>query len=162
LLLTIYFNALPRYLSGAVDMSRPNYDSSRDRQELGRLVEEFARLTQDFTGTRNFPGRDLLLNGNLQKLSRRCGKPNCRCSQGKLHQSTIFIDRTGGERKVRTLTIRECELLRNPILAFQALRRKRARLSKLFQEALVICDRLCAFRASRGARQFQDILRGAP
>ena len=143
-------------------MSGPDYDPSRDRQELGRLVEEFTRLTQDFTGTRNFPGRDLLLNGSLQKLSRRCGKPNCRCAHGKLHQSTIFIDRTGGERKVRTLTIRECELLRNPTLAFQALRRKRARLSKLFQEVLVICDRLCAFRASRGAKQFKDVLKGAP
>ena len=143
-------------------MNGPHYDPSKDRQELGSLVEEFTRLIQDFAGTRNFPGRDALLNGNIQKLSRRCGKSNCRCAQGKLHRSTIFIHRTGGKRKVRTLTIREYELLRNPTLAFQGLRRKRARLSKLFQEVRVICDRLCAFRASRGARQFQDFLKGAP
>ncbi len=139
-------------------MRRSDYDPSKDRQELGRLVEEFCSLTRDLAGY------EPILNGNIQKLSRRCGKANCRCSQGRLHRSTVFIDRSSGVRKVRTLTIGEHELVRKPTLAFQALRRKRARLSKLFQEALAFCDRLSAFRASQGRLKLQEFLKlkGSP
>ena len=141
-------------------MADQKYDPSRDRQKLDQLLEEFRHVIADFCGRPDFSGYGTLLNGSLQKLSRRCGKANCRCAGGRLHRSVVFIDRTSGVRRVRTLTIREYDLLREPTLAFQALRRKRARLTKLFQEVLAICDRLCAFRASRGSRQFRDLLEG--
>src|SRR5215510_8758740 len=140
-------------------MAERDLDPSRDRQELGRLLEEFRSLIEAFAGGRHFAGYGPLLQGNIQKLSRRCGKASCRCAQGQqMHRSTVFIDRTAGTRKVRTLSSGEYERLREPTLAFQALRRKRARLTKLFREVLVACDRLCAFRARQGRRQFRDLL----
>jgi hypothetical protein len=141
-------------------MNQPRYDPSRDRQELGRLVAEFRRLIDGFGGGRDFAGYELILPGHLQRLSRRCGRTNCHCAHGQLHRSTVFVDRTNGVRKVRTLTIREYDLLQGPTLAFQALRRKRARLTKLFQEVLAICDRLTAFRAGRGRAKYRDLLEG--
>lgn len=160
----MFFN-LHRFLPAVPlqQMIERDQDPSRDRQELDRLLEEFRSLIGDFAGGRQFTGYGPLLQGNIQKLSRRCGKASCRCAQGKqMHRSTVFIDRTGGTRKVRTLSSGEYERLRQPTLTFQALRRKRARLTKLFREVLAACDRLCAFRVRQGRRRFRDLLEGKP
>ncbi|HUI40875.1 MAG TPA: DUF6788 family protein [Terriglobia bacterium] len=37
------------------------------------------------------------LRGTLSERSGRCGKPNCRCAQGELHQSLYLVQSQGGK-----------------------------------------------------------------
>lgn len=45
-----------------------------------------------------------LLRGTLFTLTRRCGKPTCRCASGELHQSPALAYPEGGRTKTLTLT----------------------------------------------------------
>lgn len=44
-----------------------------------------------------------LLRGSLICLRRKCGKPNCRCFQGKPHASPALSYSQGGKTKILTL-----------------------------------------------------------
>ena len=44
-----------------------------------------------------------LLRGNLLQRRRVCGKPNCKCTRGELHVSTVLADRSG--QRLRNLTL---------------------------------------------------------
>ena len=45
-----------------------------------------------------------MLRGTLFTLSRRCGKPTCRCASGELHDSPALAYPQGGRTKTLTLT----------------------------------------------------------
>ena len=49
-------------------------------------------------------GREPLLPGSLYTLRRKCGKPNCRCSRGELHEGTVLcegpVDRVQQDERV--------------------------------------------------------------
>jgi hypothetical protein len=49
-----------------------------------------------------------MLRGALFTLSRRCGKPNCRCAEGDPHQTPALAYPEGGRTK--TITLSEAEL----------------------------------------------------
>jgi hypothetical protein len=44
-----------------------------------------------------------LLRGSLIRLSRKCGKPNCRCCQGKPHLSPALSYSRQGRTRILTL-----------------------------------------------------------
>jgi hypothetical protein len=46
----------------------------------------------------------LMLRGVLFTLSRRCGKPTCRCASGEPHESPALAYPEGGRTKTLTLT----------------------------------------------------------
>lgn len=127
-------------------MTRRCYDPSAERQGLCRLLEEFSGIVGAFNDHR------LLLRGSFQRLLRRCGKERCRCRQGNLHESLVFVERQGDRRRVRKATIAQQQTLRKPVKRYQELRRLRARLSKIHAEALGLCDRLCEHRLEEGKR----------
>ena len=57
-------------------------------------------------------GREPLLPGSLYVLRRKCGKPNCHCTRGELHESTVLsyrgdgtaTQRVAGQRPARHAT----------------------------------------------------------
>ena len=60
------------------------------RSQLALVQQELPRLLE-----RCF-GREPLLPGSLYTLRRKCGKPNCRCTRGELHESTVLSYRGQG------------------------------------------------------------------
>jgi len=126
--------------------TRRSYDPSRDRQDLCRLLAEYARIVEAFNDHRS------LLRGSFQRLVRRCGKKRCRCRRGSLHESRVFVEREGRRRRVHRTTIAEEAALRKPLRRYQELRRLRARLSKIHAEVLSLCDRLREHRLEEGRR----------
>lgn len=48
--------------------------------------------------------REPILRGVLFTLRRKCGKPNCRCAGGDLHESPALAYPGGGRTKTMTLT----------------------------------------------------------
>lgn len=45
----------------------------------------------------------LVLRGVLFTLRRKCGKPNCRCARGEMHESPALAYPEGGRTKTLTL-----------------------------------------------------------
>ena len=63
--------------------SRPAKLSARERSFRSRLAQ--------LASTRWF------LRGTLSERAGTCGKPNCRCAQGELHQSLYLAQSQGGK-----------------------------------------------------------------
>ena len=60
------------------------------RTDLSAAERRFrSRIAQLATG-------DWFLRGTLNPRSGKCGKPNCRCAQGQLHQSLYLVQRQQG------------------------------------------------------------------
>ena len=57
-----------------------NQQLSSLRSQLLKLHEQLPQLLEDCLA------REPLLPGSLYTLRRKCGKPNCRCSRGELHE----------------------------------------------------------------------------
>jgi hypothetical protein len=61
------------------------------RTELSAAERRFrSRIAQLATG-------DFFLRGTLNPRSGKCGKPNCRCTQGRLHQSLYLVQKQQGK-----------------------------------------------------------------
>lgn len=68
---------------------------------------------------------DLVLRGSLYTMRRKCGKENCRCQKGELHETPALSYREGG--KARILTIGEKDVPRVKA-ATERYKREKARL----------------------------------
>jgi len=126
--------------------ARPRYDPSTDRLRLRRLTTD---LTQTLEA---FYGHEELVKGSLQTLRRCCGKRRCRCARGQLHVSSVFVDRSSARRSIRKVNRALERALKQPTRRYLALRRRRARLSKLYREILECGDRLAQYRLRAGNR----------
>lgn len=127
-------------------MDEFRYDPSLDRQKLNRLQTEFSSVLCYFCDDRP------LLKGSLRTISRRCGKPRCRCTKGQLHRTTVFVDRQGERPVLRKVTGPDYRKLLAPTREYRRIRGLRARLSYLHHEVLDACDRLTRFRLAKGHR----------
>ncbi len=56
------------------------------------------------------PDSRLLVRGSLYTLRRKCGKENCRCRKGPLHETPVLTYKVRGEAKI--LALREGDLPR--------------------------------------------------
>jgi len=129
-----------------MDRTQRPYDPSPDRQELHRLLTEFSEILSAFCD------HQPLLKGSLQKITRRCGKPRCRCTRGMPHRTTVFVSRQGERPTLRKVTPEDYRKLLHPTREYRRIRGLRSRLSHLHKEMLDACDRLTRFRLSQGFR----------
>lgn len=127
-------------------MGQPRYDPSTDRQNLNRLVGELQGILDAFCDYHP------LVKGRVQTLSRRCGKPRCRCAQGEPHRTSVFVDRQGARPSIRKVSSPEYRRLLIPTREYGKLRDLRARISWLHREMLEACDRLTQYRLAEGRR----------
>jgi hypothetical protein len=67
--------------------------SPLDRSKLSATERNFrSRITQLTSG-------QWFLRGTLSERSGTCGKPNCRCTRGELHQSLYLVQSQGGKSR---------------------------------------------------------------
>ncbi len=95
-----------------------------------------------------------VLRGSITTLKRRCGKPGCRCAQGKLHETLVLLERTPAGRRVRKLSGKAAHQLQRPCRQYRQLLRARARAVKLSLELRESLDRLWLARLRSGERFF--------
>jgi hypothetical protein len=121
------------------------------RTQLLALQEQARELLGPFLA------RDPLLAGSVYTLRRRCGKPNCRCTQGHLHATEILSYR--GHGRPQNITPRPGELptLRNLTESYRRFRQARAALVKLNRQMLAVIDRIEALRREQGERKFRAL-----
>ena len=127
-------------------MAEIRYNPSPDRQALDRLQSEFSSILRFFCDPQP------LLKGGLSTISRRCGKIRCRCNRGQPHRTTVFGDRQGDRPVLRKVNSEAYRRLLPLTREYRRIRTLRARLSRLNQEALAVCDRLTRFRLAEGHR----------
>ena len=59
--------------------------------------------------------REPMLRGVLFTLRRKCGKPNCRCAGGDLHESPALAYPDGGRTKTMTLSEADVPVVREAL-----------------------------------------------
>lgn len=124
-------------------------------KSLSSLRTQLLQLTQDIQQLQEiFLQREPLLPGSVYTLKRRCGKPNCRCVEGHLHQTEVLSYR-GGSRP-RNITPQPAQLKRfkQGAEAYRRFRQARARLVKLQRQMVKLIDLIEAERVRQGERKF--------
>lgn len=61
------------------------------------------------------PDSGLLVRGSLYTLRRKCGKENCRCRKGYLHETPVLTYKVGGEAKILSLRDEDLPRVREAI-----------------------------------------------
>ncbi len=102
-------------------------------------------------------GRAPLLPGSLYTLRRKCGKPNCRCSRGELHESTVLSYR--GQGRPRNIAPPPGQLgsLRTMTHDYRRCRQARAKLVRWQRQLLKLVDALEAARVQQGEAEFRKL-----
>jgi hypothetical protein len=119
------------------------------RTQLLRVQQQLPALLEDCFG------REPLLPGSLYTLRRKCGKPNCHCTRGALHASTVLTYRGEGRPQNISPAPEEIPALRKRTEDYRRARQARATLVRWQRQLLALVDALAAGRVRLGEAEFQ-------
>lgn len=112
-------------------------------QDLSRLRLGLRRLLTDLERSlRVVFGRTPLVKGNVYEMARKCGKPSCACTRGKLHRSMVLSWSEQGKTRLLSIPPDRLAELREKSQEYLRFRRARARVSEICREMLVLLDRI--------------------
>jgi hypothetical protein len=124
-------------------------------KSLSSLRAQLLQLTQDIQQLQEiFLEREPLLPGSVYTLKRRCGKPNCRCAKGHLHQTEVLSYRGGSRPRNITPRPAQLERFKQGAEAYRRFRQARAHLVKLQRQMVKLVDLIEAERVGQGERKF--------
>jgi hypothetical protein len=98
-----------------------------------------------------------LLPGSLYTLRRKCGKPNCHCSRGELHESTVLSYRGQGRPRNISPPPGQLDSLRAMTHDYRRCRQARAQLVRWQRQLLKLVDALEAARIQQGETEFRKL-----
>ena len=125
-------------------------------QDLSALRSQLKQAQQQLPGLlQECFGRDPLLPGSLYTLRRKCGKPNCRCARGELHESTVLSYRGQGRPQNISPSPEQIESLRKMTDDYRRVRQARAKLVRWQRQLLALVDALQSARVQAGEAEFQ-------
>ena len=81
-----------------------------------------------------------MVKGTVYPLRRRCGKPNCRCARGKLHETTVLSASISGRSWLRAVPAAQVEKMRKLTSRYRRFRVARADFVKLYTKMLRAID----------------------
>jgi hypothetical protein len=119
------------------------------RSQLRAAQQQLADLLEDCFA------REPLLPGSLYTLRRKCGKPNCRCTRGELHESTVLSYRGEGRPQNISPAPEQIDTLRTMTDDYRRVRQARAKLVRWQRQLLKLVDALEAVRVELGEAKFQ-------
>lgn len=112
-------------------------------QDLSRLRSALQRLLTDLQRSlRVVFGRSPLVKGNVYEMARKCGKPSCACTRGKLHRSMVLSWSEQGKTRLLSIPPDRLAELREKSQQYLRFRRARARVSEICREMLALLDRI--------------------
>ena len=113
---------------------------SKLRQQLSR---SFATLGQVFAELiRSTP----MVPGSLYRLRRKCGKPNCRCAHGELHETWVLTRSEQGKSRLYTVPAPDRASVREWASQYRRYQRARAQWVKRCAALLAQIDQLAEQR----------------
>lgn len=125
-------------------------------QRLSSLRSQLTQAQQQLPGLlKDCFARSPLLPGSLYTLRRKCGKLNCRCARGQLHESTALSYR--GQARPRNLSPspEQIDMLRQMTDDYRRVRQSRAKLVRWQRQLLKLLDALEDARVQQGEAEFQ-------
>ena len=128
-----------------------NQQLSSLRSRLLDVQNQLSQLLEDCLG------REPLLPGSLYTLRRKCGKPNCRCSRGELHESTVLSYRGQGRPRNMSPPPAQLEPLRTMTHDYRRCRQARAKIVRWQRQLLTLVDALEAARVGQGEAEFRKL-----
>jgi hypothetical protein len=126
-------------------------DISSLRSELLKTQQQLSHLLETCLT------REPLLPGSLYTLRRKCGKPNCRCNRGELHESTVLSYRGQGRPRNISPLPEQLESLRAMTHDYRRCRQGRANLVRWQRQLLKLVDALEAARVPQGEAVFRKL-----
>jgi len=111
-----------------------------DASQLRKQIQQNQREIGDLLGV--LKQRRHLIRGNIYNLRRKCGKAGCRCQDGHLHESWVLSVPEKGRKRMRAIPKGKRTQWQSMTERYRRFRRARARLVKLFAEALKLVDQL--------------------
>jgi hypothetical protein len=130
--------------------------ASQLRSRLRQAQQQLATLLEEFLA------REPLLPGSLYTLRRKCGKKNCRCAHGELHESTVLSYRGQGRPRNISPPAEQLATLRTLTEDYRRCRQARAQLVRWQRQVLALVDELEAARVRQGEADFQKLRAPAP
>jgi hypothetical protein len=125
-----------------------NQELSSLRSQLLKVQQQLPKLLEDCLG------REPLLPGSVYTLRRKCGKPNCRCTRGQLHESTVLSYRGEGRPRNVSPPTEQLGSLRTMTQHYRRCRQARAKLVRWQLQLLKLVDALEAARVQQGEAEF--------
>jgi hypothetical protein len=98
-----------------------------------------------------------LLPGSLYTLRRKCGKSNCHCNRGELHESTVLSYRGQGRPRNISPPPEQLGSLRTMTQDYRRCRQTRAQLVRWQRQLLKLVDALEAARVQAGEAEFSKL-----
>jgi len=128
-----------------------NQQLSSLRSQLLKAQHQLPQLLEEWLGG------EPLLPGSLYTLRRNCGKANCHCSRGELHESTILSYRGQGRPRNISPPPEQLESLRTMTRYYRRCRQARAQLVRWQRQLLKLVDALEAARVQEGEAEFRKL-----
>jgi hypothetical protein len=97
-------------------------------------------------------GRSALVKGNVYELARKCGKPNCICTRGKLHRSMVLTWSEKGKSRLLSLPSERVAEVKKKSEEYLRFRRARAQVTEIHREILAVMDRIEKLRRQEPLR----------
>jgi len=113
---------------------------SQLRHSLRRLSDEIRQLINP-----SFSDKPVI-KGSVYELKRKCGKPGCKCAQGKLHSRMVLSASEKGKTSLHVIPHGFLVEIRIKVRRYQELRRARARLVEVHRKMLRVIDEMEAMR----------------
>jgi hypothetical protein len=110
------------------------------RQQLWRVYQAAGRTL------RHLQRQDSLTPGSFYLQKRRCGKPNCRCARGELHQAWVISRSQGGTSRTFMVPAEQRARLRQLTSEYRRYQRARALLARRQAQVLALADRMAELR----------------
>ena len=79
-------------------------------------------------------------------MKRKCGKPGCKCAQGKLHSRMVVSASEKGKTRLRVIPLGFLVEVQIKVRRYQELRRARARLVEVHRKMIQVMDEMEAMR----------------
>ena len=110
-------------------------------QQLSRLRAALREALRDLERTLDCVfERTPLLKGNVCELARKCGKPSCACTRGKLHRTMVLSWSEEGKTRLIAIPAERLEGVREKSDRYLQFRRARAEVTKLHRQILKWVD----------------------
>jgi len=106
------------------------------RQRLWRQYRALGALLRMMTS------QGPLTPGSFYLLKRKCGKPSCRCAQGKLHAVWVLTRSESGQHKLFSVPPEQRAKVRQLATAWRRYQRARARLLKKVTALMALADQI--------------------
>ncbi len=121
------------------------------RSQLLKVRDQLPQLLEDCLP------RAPLIPGSLYTLRRKCGKSNCHCNRGELHESTVLSYRGQGRPRNISPPPEHLGSLRTMTQDYRRCRQTRATLVRWQRQLLKLVDALEAARVQAGEAEFRKL-----